>query len=882
MTKRDRSQATTQKDYATTVAETLIEQMKQGTAPWQKPWVAGNDRLMPYNAATGKDYRGGNAMYLWAVGIMEGYGDSRWMTYRQASEQGAQVRKGEHGTRIQYVMFAGEEAVTDANGKPVMGEDGKPKKAWVEYDRPRTMHYTVFNAAQIDGLPPPQERPALPEWQRHETAEAILAASGAAIQHQDGNRAFYDLRNDRITLPTREQFPNADGYYATALHELGHWTGHESRLNRDMAHPFGSEGYAKEELRAEIASLMLGDKLGIGHDPTQHAAYVASWIKVLEEDPREIFRAASDAEKIGSYVLGLQQQREQTEQQTPVQEPAAIGAAQAMAATVAAVGDAVRFEPNGQTIAGLTPIDGPVTGVLVHRSQSAAGGERYKIAENPADLATTVTAYASQGTLRAVDARELDPAKRTPVHVAQEAAAMTPQRTYLAVPYREKDQAKAAGARWDKEAKRWFAPEGADPAKLAAWMPENRPSTPDVPADPREQFAEALKENGLQIDGLPDMDGKLHRVQADGDKSDERSGAYVGYLDGHPAGYIQNFRTGVKTNWKSSAAAPALTDADKARLETEAAEKRATREAEREAVYQVTAAHVTAELANAAFATGDHPYLVSKGLAGEAPGLRVDAQGNLLVPVHGPGAGGDFWSVQRIGEDGRKGFEKDGRMAGGYFMTVRPNGELSSADPHRSPIVIAEGWATAESIGRATGATTVVAFNAGNLMAVATSMREQYPDRPIIIAGDNDVKREREGKPNVGKEAALAAAAAVNGHAAIPQFKRGDQGSDWNDVANSQGNEVVKQAMLESMAIADRKLIADAQYTGHDATRAAEKATLDQSQVNTEAATNSDEITAAMSSAFTRIRDKAEDVEDQQDNENKHAPQRRSGRGRSR
>ena len=148
-----------------------------------------------------------------------------------------------------------------------------------------------------------------PDWDRHERAEAVLKASGAEIRHDQPDRAFYRPATDRIHLPPRDSFPSADTYYATALHELGHWTGHPSRLDRDLAHPFGSVGYAKEELRAEIASLMVGDQLGIGHDPGQHAAYVKSWVQVLKEDPKEILRASRDADKISNYVLGLEKDR---------------------------------------------------------------------------------------------------------------------------------------------------------------------------------------------------------------------------------------------------------------------------------------------------------------------------------------------------------------------------------------------------------------------------------------------------------------------------------------------------------------------------------------------------------------------------------------------
>lgn len=308
------------KEYAEEVAGRIIEQLRQGTAPWQKPWKPGELRL-PYNAATGKEYRGMNTIWL----HMQGYDDPRWMTYKQAEAAGAQVRKGSRGTRIIYWKFHDEQPMTDAQGRPVLDDEGKPRKVRVELERPRVFTAVVFNAQQIDGLPPMEAKPIGPEPERHARAEAILSNSGAKIAHVEGDRAFYRPSTDSITLPARHQFGSADAYYATALHELGHWTGHESRLNRDLSHPFGSEGYAREELRAEIASLMLGERLEIGHDPGQHAAYVASWIKVLEDDPREIFRAAADAEKINSYVMAFELERAREQQQsTEAEAPAAV------------------------------------------------------------------------------------------------------------------------------------------------------------------------------------------------------------------------------------------------------------------------------------------------------------------------------------------------------------------------------------------------------------------------------------------------------------------------------------------------------------------------------------------------------------------------------
>ncbi len=277
------------------VAERLIAQLEAGTAPWQKPWKPGEPSvLLPTNPTTGKRYKGINAIQL----MSHGKADPRWMTRKQAESVGAQVRSGEQGATIQCWKFS------EASG-PTKAQGAKP-------ERPLVFLATVFNAEQIDGLPPLQWGPR-PDWNAGERAEKILRASGAEIRHGESDRAFYRPETDSIHLPDKTQFATPAGYYAIALHELGHWTGHASRLGRDQSHPYGSTGYAREELRAEIASMILGDELGIGHDPGQHAAYVDSWIRALRDDPLEIFRAAADAEKIQRYVLGLEQEQQQAQ-----------------------------------------------------------------------------------------------------------------------------------------------------------------------------------------------------------------------------------------------------------------------------------------------------------------------------------------------------------------------------------------------------------------------------------------------------------------------------------------------------------------------------------------------------------------------------------------
>ena len=294
-------------DYHKQFAENIIAQMEAGTAPWQKPWKPGEQRA-PENFATGGRYRGGNALYLTVAGEARGFGDNRWATYRQIANAGGHVRKGEHGEKVLFFDQAKSQLVTDQDGKPKLDEQGNKQYETLERARPYWRTYTVFNVEQTEGLK--LDRPDKPrqEWQAHEAAEAVIQESGVTVKHANGDRAYYNMPRDQVVLPDRAQFPTADAYYQTALHELGHATGHESRMNRDtlkegVTDGFGSEAYAKEELRAEISAMMTGEKVGVGHQPQHGAAYVKSWVKALQDDPREIHRAAADAERISDYLI---------------------------------------------------------------------------------------------------------------------------------------------------------------------------------------------------------------------------------------------------------------------------------------------------------------------------------------------------------------------------------------------------------------------------------------------------------------------------------------------------------------------------------------------------------------------------------------------------
>lgn len=284
--------ATTQAEM---IAELLIKQIEDGTAPWQKPWDPAKTGG-PHNGLTGSQYKGGNALYLRALQTASGYDDPRWMTYKQAQSIGAQVRKGEKSATIVHYKFEEE--------RKVQQPDGSYELVKEKLNPPRAFPAKVFNATQIDGLEPY----IAPEitWNPNDRAEALLAASGATIAHDAGDNAYYSPVHDDIHLPERAAFPDESRYYATALHELGHWTGHSSRLDRDLSGRFGSESYAKEELRAEIASMLIAGETGVPNHPHNNAAYVKSWVKVLKDDPHEISRAARDAELITRYVMDFE------------------------------------------------------------------------------------------------------------------------------------------------------------------------------------------------------------------------------------------------------------------------------------------------------------------------------------------------------------------------------------------------------------------------------------------------------------------------------------------------------------------------------------------------------------------------------------------------
>jgi antirestriction protein ArdC len=295
------------RDYRAEVTADIIHMLEEGTAPWQKPWEAGELGRSPFNPTTNRPYRGGNVLGLMIAGMRKGYTDPRWLTYKQAADRGWQIRKGEKATAIEFWEIG--------RAKDDDGESDADKP------RSRMIHrvYSVFNAQQVDGIPPLVIEPRKP-FEAIEAGERMLGNSGADIRH-GGAKAYYSPGTDHIQMPPRECFTDEPHYYSTVLHELAHWTGAKHRLNRlPDNQPFGSPEYAKEEIRADLSSLFLSAELGIPYDPKDQASYIQSWIKVLKNDKNEVFRAAADASRACDYLHSLENGRVKSAEPGPFTE----------------------------------------------------------------------------------------------------------------------------------------------------------------------------------------------------------------------------------------------------------------------------------------------------------------------------------------------------------------------------------------------------------------------------------------------------------------------------------------------------------------------------------------------------------------------------------
>jgi len=287
--------------FHTSLAQTIIKQLENNTSIFSQPW--NNETLRsPINAVTEKRYNGINIFALLVASVEAGYADPRWATFTQAQSQGWKVRKGARASQILFVQTTKTATQKEESRKTPDTATLEPAEEQ-KLIRPFIKRAYVFNALDIEGIPPLQPTRTA-TWNPIAEADALIRAAKVDIFHGALNQAYYTVEQDIIYLPNREQFDSVEKYYSTALHELAHATGHPSRLNRDVGkHQFGSQEYAREELRAEIASLMLCAHTGIPYDPTRHVPYIKSWIKALVDEPQEIVLACRDADAIAQCII---------------------------------------------------------------------------------------------------------------------------------------------------------------------------------------------------------------------------------------------------------------------------------------------------------------------------------------------------------------------------------------------------------------------------------------------------------------------------------------------------------------------------------------------------------------------------------------------------
>jgi antirestriction protein ArdC len=280
------------------VTDKVVGELEQGRVPWVQPWGQAKAKLnLPRNAVMRRRYSGINILILWGAVIERGFACQNWLTFRQALNLGGHVRKGERGTAICYA----DRFIPKAEQEPA-AEGREPEAV------PFLKRYTVFNVEQCEGLPEDAFGgiAPLPERELVPRTEALIQATKADIRI-GGERAFYAPAADYIQVPPQPAFFEQINYYRTCFHELGHWTGHPSRLARDLSGAMGSKLYAREELVAEMASAFLCASLGVV--PTvRHADYLGAWLDVLREDNRAIFRAASHASKAADFILAFRPQ----------------------------------------------------------------------------------------------------------------------------------------------------------------------------------------------------------------------------------------------------------------------------------------------------------------------------------------------------------------------------------------------------------------------------------------------------------------------------------------------------------------------------------------------------------------------------------------------
>ncbi len=291
-----------------TVTNQIVELLESQKLTWDKPWISlSKDGKRPHNAGSGRMYSGLNQILLSMMQLKSGYPYSGWLTFKQVQDIGGRVIAGSKASSIfHYKPLYYDNTGRKYEMEQVLQMSLTEQKELELKKQSILLYYNVFNLGQTSGLAESfytlNDKPSLNEVEKDDSAEKLIESTAARIIHMVSNEACYNYVNDVIFLPERKQFKGKIPYYETALHELAHWTGHKSRLGRNLKNVFGTDEYAKEELIAELCSAFLCADLGLSMSITNSAAYIQDWIRVLKADSRYIFKAIRGAEEAARFI----------------------------------------------------------------------------------------------------------------------------------------------------------------------------------------------------------------------------------------------------------------------------------------------------------------------------------------------------------------------------------------------------------------------------------------------------------------------------------------------------------------------------------------------------------------------------------------------------
>lgn len=682
--------------FVETVGDEFARHLAAGTAVWQNDVRALTS--MPLTVADERDVplMGGNALVLVQAMWDRGWRDPRFFTADQVASIGAMIPPSANSISVQYVR--------------AIGADGSLLETPVVQD------YALYNAEQLDGLP--EWVAPTRDWPLQVLAERLLPKFEIGIVHDQEDAAFFSMTDGNVHMPPMSSFPSVGDYVGVAVHELAHAS--HADLGRSMDGDAGEPSFAKEELRAELASMQLSIALGIPHDTNRHAGFCDVWTTLLREDPGELFRAARDAEKMAALVLWH----------------------------VKAVEKAIEAEKVMTDIAledDAAPIVSEAVGLPAARMEDS-------LDRKDTDAGERTAAEKRRGFQRGVYARRM-------------AELFEGRQAILAVPFAEKDEARGLGAEFFGEQKLWFVPAGVDMEPLRRWTVREgqgvvgrMPSRSEIVAEFEKHMSELGLSTTLRASDKGSIDdGNWHYVKIVDGKKGNAAGRFIlnvaGGRDGRPCGFIENYISGGRLSWVMDC--PGLTPEQAARMKAEALAREQAATLALEVRQRAVADEASKIWASASVES--HGYLDLKGVQGH--GVRVATGAALLnysafkndegrtiiraneryalIPLMDEHQ--KLWALQAISEDGKtKAFMSGGRKKG-LFCVIGDAGVGESRLPVSGDLGFVEGFATGATLYEETGFPVTVCFDAGNLEAVAKDVGQRLaPEVKKVIGADND------------------------------------------------------------------------------------------------------------------------------------------------